>query len=52
MMDRASNIGALALFLRNYPLHTFSEEERQRFISFQSWVCRLEAEAFDNLGMR
>ena len=49
--NRAAHISALGIFLRNFPLDVFDESERSWFLAFESRVCRMEAEAFDDLGL-
>lgn len=49
--NRAAHISALSIFLRNFPLEVFDDSERSWFLAFESRVCRMETEAFDNLGM-
>lgn len=50
-MNRAAHVSALGIFLRNFPLEVFDEEERKWFLDVQSRVCRMESNAFDDLGM-
>lgn len=51
MLERAAHISALGIFLRNFPIGIFDEEERRWFLDVQSRVCRMESNAFDDLGM-
>ena len=50
-VDRAAHISALGIFLRNFPLGVFDDEERRWFLDIQSRVCHMESNAFDDLGM-
>ena len=49
--NRAAHISALGIFLRNFPLELFDDSERSWFLAFESRVCRMESEAFDDLGL-
>ena len=49
--NRAAHISALGIFLRNFPLEVFDDSERSWFLAFESRVCRMETEAFDDLGL-
>ena len=49
--NRAAYISALGIFLRNFPLEVFNDSERSWFLDFESKVCRMESEAFDDLGL-
>lgn len=49
--NRAAHLSALGIFIRNFPLEVFDEEERTWFLSFEARVCRLETEAFNNLTL-
>lgn len=49
--NRAAHISALGIFLRNFPLEVFDDSERSWFLAFESRVCRMESEAFDDLGL-
>lgn len=51
MLDRAAHISALGIFLRNFPLGVFDDEERRWFLEVQSRVCCMETNAFDDLGL-
>ena len=51
MVNRAAHISALSIFLRNFPLEVFDQEERAWFLNIQSRVCCMESMAFDDLGM-
>lgn len=51
MLDRAAHISALGIFLRNFPLGVFDDEERRWFLEVQSRVCRMETNAFDDLRL-
>lgn len=49
--NRAAHISALGIFLRNFPLEVFNDNERSWFLAIESRVCRMESEAFDDLGL-
>ena len=49
--NRAAYISALGIFLRNFPLEVFDDSERSWFLAFESRVCRMESEAFDDLEL-
>ena len=51
LINRAAHISALSIFLRNFPLEVFDTEERAWFLEIQSKICRMESNAFDDLGM-
>lgn len=50
-MNRAAHVSALGIFLKNFPLEVFDTEEREWFTAIQSRVCRMESNAFDDLGI-
>ena len=50
-VNRAAHISALGIFLRNFPIGIFDEEERRWFLDVQSRVCHMESNAFDDLGL-
>ena len=52
LLNRAAHLSALGIFLRNFPLEVFDHDERTWFLEFQSRVCRLETNAYDDLGMK
>ena len=49
--NRAAHLSALGIFIRNFPLEVFDEDERAWFLAFEARVCRLETEAFNNLTL-
>lgn len=50
-LDRAAHISALGIFLRNFPLEVFDDIEREWFLEFQTRVCRMETNAFDDIEL-
>ena len=51
-MCRMVDVSCLAMFLRACQICYFTEEERSRFLDFQSYVSDLEAKCFDEAGFR